>query len=88
MAGDVFPTILVLFGATGDLVQRKIIPALWQLYQADRLPPLLQIVGYARREITDADWQAQVRQQLGETPGEAAAVEKFSRLFFYPAPFF
>src|SRR3989344_3188148 len=88
MAGDVFPTILVLFGATGDLVQRKIIPALWQLYQADRLPPLLQIVGYARREITDADWQAQVRQQLGETPGEAAAVEKFSRLFVYQAGLF
>jgi glucose-6-phosphate 1-dehydrogenase len=42
-------TTLVIFGASGDLTQRKLIPALYNLYQRKRLPEEFNIVGFARR---------------------------------------
>ncbi len=42
------PTVLVIFGATGDLVKKKIAPALLRLYNERRLPKLFQVVGVAR----------------------------------------
>jgi glucose-6-phosphate 1-dehydrogenase len=44
------PLILVIFGASGDLTQRKLVPALYQLKKEGRLPPEMTIVGVARRE--------------------------------------
>ncbi|MDX9723576.1 MAG: hypothetical protein RBU37_22710, partial [Myxococcota bacterium] len=41
--------VLVIFGATGDLAQRKILPALARLERDGKLPKTLQIVGVARR---------------------------------------
>ncbi len=42
-------TTIVIFGASGDLTHRKLIPALYNLYRRKRLPPDLNIVGFARR---------------------------------------
>ena len=64
-----FPTILVMFGATGDLARRKLIPALWQLYCEDRLPKLLQIIGYSRQELTDEAWREIIESIVGEIGG-------------------
>jgi len=50
---DSGPTALVIFGVTGDLTHRKIIPALYQLALAKRLPPNFHIIGFARREWDD-----------------------------------
>ncbi len=52
------PTILVIFGATGDLSQRKLIPSLFDLYLKDALPECFKIVGFARREWSDAEFQS------------------------------
>jgi glucose-6-phosphate 1-dehydrogenase len=82
-SAEVFPTILVIFGATGDLARRKLIPALWKLYQADRLPALLQIVGYSRQDLSDEAWQKWVRESVGEAGGPGDRLEAFSRLFVY-----
>ena len=43
---------LVIFGATGDLAKRKLIPALHELWMKDLLPSNFLIVGVSRREIT------------------------------------
>ena len=43
------PTILVIFGATGDLMGRKIVPALYHLFVRDLLPTRVRIVGFSRR---------------------------------------
>ncbi|GAB4580941.1 MAG: glucose-6-phosphate dehydrogenase [Anaerolineales bacterium] len=43
------PTTLVIFGASGDLTQRKLIPALFSLYKKELLPAQTRIVGFARR---------------------------------------
>ena len=47
---------IVIFGATGDLCHRKLIPALYKLHQKKLLPENLKIVGTSRREISLDDW--------------------------------
>ena len=62
------PAILVIFGASGDLAQRKLIPAIYQLKKEGRLPPEITVVGVARR-----DWSHDYfRQHLKE------GIEEFS----------
>ena len=43
----------VVFGVTGDLTRRKLIPALYELQLAGRLPEDFHIIGFARRDWTD-----------------------------------
>ena len=56
------PFDLVVFGATGDLAQRKILPALFHRFCAGQIPADTQIIGAARSELTTA----QYRQKLGQ----------------------
>ena len=48
------PTVIAIFGVTGDLARRKLIPALFSNFIKGRLPDRLRIVGVGRREWTDA----------------------------------
>ncbi len=66
---EVEPCTMVIFGASGDLTSRKLIPALYQLFKGGQLPAEFRIVGFARREKSDAVWRAE----------SCAAVERFSR---------
>ena len=63
------PCTIVIFGATGDLTHRKLIPALYNLAADGELPPAVTVVGFARRKKTDDDF----RRDLEE------ATRKFSR---------
>lgn len=56
------PLIMVIFGASGDLTQRKLVPALYQLKREGRLPPEMTIVGVARREWSDDYFREQMRE--------------------------
>jgi glucose-6-phosphate 1-dehydrogenase len=60
------PLILVIFGASGDLTQRKLVPALYQLKRERRLPAELTIVGTARREWSHDYFREQMRQGIEE----------------------
>ncbi|CCB86581.1 MULTISPECIES: glucose-6-phosphate dehydrogenase [Parachlamydia] len=64
------PCILVIFGATGDLTARKLLPALYNLERENQLPSHFACVGFARREKT----HAQFRDEMHE------AVNKYSRV--------
>ena len=57
---------IVIFGATGDLCKRKLIPALFELWKKDLLPKELLIVGASRREHTKESWLS----HLGDYPEE------------------
>src|ERR1700723_2077834 len=46
------PGVVVIFGASGDLTKRKLLPALFHLEQSGLLPPQLRIVGVARRDLS------------------------------------
>jgi glucose-6-phosphate 1-dehydrogenase len=50
-------TTLVIFGASGDLTQRKLIPALYNLYRRKKLPETMNIVGFARRPWSHDDYR-------------------------------
>ena len=62
------PCDVVIFGASGDLTFRKLIPALYNLAADGDLPTATNIVGFARREKTDESW----RQELKETTAKCS----------------
>ncbi len=85
------PCAVVLFGATGDLAHRKLVPALFQLARGGNLPSECAIVGFARREWTDEDLRAEYGKSLakgGDGPEFQAVWSQFaSRIFFSPGTF-
>ncbi|MEM1416882.1 MAG: glucose-6-phosphate dehydrogenase [Myxococcota bacterium] len=58
------PTQLVIFGASGDLTKRKLVPALASLAAKKLLPEDAHVLGVARREKTDEAWRAELREAL------------------------
>lgn len=83
---DNTPTIFVIFGATGDLSRRKLLPALFDLSRKNMLPDPFYVVGFARTTRTDEEFRAYVRQSLTEAyKGEdiTAACDSFLRNAFY-----
>ena len=54
-------TALVIFGVTGDLTKRKLIPALYELLLSNRLPETFYVIGFARRDWTDDFLREQMR---------------------------
>ena len=70
------PTVFILFGATGDLVKKKIIPALFLLYREGKLPKQTLVLGYARKPWTDQSFQDHARTILA-AESDTVAVEAF-----------
>jgi len=64
------PSILVLFGATGDLAHRKVIPAMYHLWRTNLLPHEFILLAIGRREYDDDAFRAEIR----------AALEQYSRV--------
>src|SRR5687768_17122656 len=62
------PCNVVIFGASGDLTFRKLIPALYNLAVDGDLPSAANIIGFARREKSDESW----RQELKETTAKCS----------------
>ncbi|HET7274258.1 MAG TPA: glucose-6-phosphate dehydrogenase [Longimicrobiaceae bacterium] len=60
------PLVLVIFGATGDLARRKLIPSLYSLFSAGLLPKGFQIIGFARERLTDQQFCETMRSALEE----------------------
>jgi glucose-6-phosphate 1-dehydrogenase len=80
------PQILVIFGASGDLTQRKIVPALYQMRRERRLPPELTIVGVARREWSHDFFREHLKEGIDEFGGGIgfeAVWEDFAKGVFY-----
>jgi glucose-6-phosphate 1-dehydrogenase len=57
---------LVIFGASGDLTQRKLIPALWTVFAARTLPEPFTIVGTGRTELSDDAFREKMRESVKE----------------------
>jgi len=56
------PCTIVIFGATGDLTHRKLIPALYNLFADGELPPTTRIIGFARRDKDDALFRSELEE--------------------------
>ena len=67
------PCALVIFGATGDLTKRLVIPALYNLSRTGMLPKNFALIGVARTEQTTETWRDQLHETLESFVGAAAA---------------
>lgn len=76
-------TILVVFGATGDLMARKIAPSLLHLDRQGLLHPRLRVIGFSRRPWSDADFRDRVREMLTERYQDPGPLEAFLKRFTY-----
>jgi glucose-6-phosphate 1-dehydrogenase len=82
-------SLLVIFGATGDLAQRMLLPSLYGLFRDDLLPAAFRILGTARSELDDAQFRAAVADTLHKrVPGEDrddASIARFVERVAYQA---
>ncbi len=60
------PCIMVIFGVSGDLAHRKIIPALYDLYRDDHLPTNFAIIGFSRSDKPPEQFREEFRQSVGK----------------------
>jgi glucose-6-phosphate 1-dehydrogenase len=58
------PCCIVIFGASGDLTSRKLIPALYHLHRDRQLPDPIRVVGIARRGKSTDEWRTELREAL------------------------
>jgi glucose-6-phosphate 1-dehydrogenase len=81
------PSILVIFGATGDLTHRKLMPALYDLYCDGKLPKGFTVIGFARRDKSDEQFRTEVREGVNEfarnKPGDSDRWDSFAEGLFY-----
>jgi glucose-6-phosphate 1-dehydrogenase len=57
LEGATQPVQLIIFGASGDLTQRKLLPAIYNLWQAKLAPPAFCVIGFARQPMTDEQFR-------------------------------
>jgi glucose-6-phosphate 1-dehydrogenase len=81
------PCAMVIFGATGDLTHRKLLPALYNLSLEGSLPPQFSVVGVARRRFTDEEFRRQALASINiysrRRPVSPAVWENFARRLYY-----
>lgn len=81
------PCAFVLFGATGDLTRRKIVPALYSLHRNGLLPDPFVLVAFARRDKDDNTFRSNMKQAITEfaphLPTDGAEWESFAKNLYY-----
>lgn len=81
------PCTFIIFGATGNLAGSKLLPALYHLEKAERLPADMAILGFGRRDWDHDQWRAQVQDQLrtefNDSIDEPILARLAQRLFFF-----
>ena len=81
--------ILVIFGGSGDLTKRKLIPSLYQLFKQDKLPTHFAVLGLGRTDYTDATYRphldASLQKYLAEGEYDASLAEQFLASVHYLA---
>src|SRR5436190_1303660 len=62
----VHPTTMVIFGASGDLAKRKLLPAIYNLAHEGALPEAFNLIGVSRGEVSDDEFRRQARESMCE----------------------
>jgi glucose-6-phosphate 1-dehydrogenase len=79
------PCAIVLFGASGDLAQRMVVPAIFRLFTRGLVHPDFRLIGYARTAMTDDEFRSKMRDAImaHAEPGDAEAWERFASRLSY-----
>jgi glucose-6-phosphate 1-dehydrogenase len=74
------PCVMVIFGASGDLTKRKLLPAVYTLYREHLVPPNFSVVGCSRSEMSDDEFRSRMRDAAKEFSGpvDTAIWNKFA----------
>ncbi len=64
------PCVLIIFGASGDLTNRKLLPALWALSETQQLGPGFSVVGISRTKKTNDEFRQELRDALDDESTE------------------
>jgi glucose-6-phosphate 1-dehydrogenase len=81
-------TAIVIFGASGDLAHRKLLPALYHLFLEGLLPPRWVVVGYARTKMTHEDFREEALDAVnafGRCERDSEPWREFAQRLFYVA---
>lgn len=80
----VVPCTIVIFGASGDLTARKLMPALQHLYATGQLPENFAVLGVARSEMDDEGFRSELRDKLADFGKlDEGSWERFAKHLFY-----
>ena len=78
---------LVIFGASGDLTRRKLVPALWSMFQSRVLPEPFAVVGVGRSEMSNEHFRARMREAIADfarvQPPSQKVWDRFAQALFY-----
>jgi len=87
----VHPTTLVIFGATGDLAKRKLLPAIYNCAHEGALPERFNLVGVSRADQPHEDYRRLARESISEhsrtEPKEEVLAELLERIWYVPGSF-
>lgn len=75
------PCIMVIFGASGDLTRRMLIPSLYELYGRNYLPEDFSVIGFARREFTDDSFRDEMHRAINEHCDKECVTDEKVRSF-------
>lgn len=75
--------ILVIFGASGDLTKRKLIPALYELHTQNLLPEKFAVLGVSRSVLTDRDFKKRMNEFLPANPDNQKDIDSFMEHLYY-----
>lgn len=78
-------SLIVIFGATGDLAKRKLYPSLYQLYQKGKLSNHFAVIGVARREWSHDTLRNHVKDSVLTSTPDAKQIDEFVSHFYYQA---
>lgn len=77
------PSLIMIFGATGDLAKRKLFPSLYRLFERGRLSEKFAVVGVARRPLSNEEFQGNVKESVLSSLGEKENIDQFASHFYY-----
>src|SRR5437588_8309080 len=87
----VHPTTLVIFGATGDLAKRKLLPAIYNLAHEGALPGRFNLIGVSRSDMPHGDYRdlaiESIRSFSRRTPDEDVLAELLAEVRYIPGSF-
>jgi glucose-6-phosphate 1-dehydrogenase len=75
--------LIMIFGATGDLANRKLYPSLFRLYEKGNLSKNFAVIGVARRSLTNDQFQENVRKSVETNASSSNSVNEFASHFYY-----
>src|SRR5579875_3262632 len=82
------PCVIVIFGATGDLTQRKLLPTLAHIIHNHPIPKHFYIIAFARRPLNDEQWRAMALESLAKYMPEDDRLDESAKRDFAQRTFY